>query len=109
MPGDERRVIGYSYPMSMDVLYVAVAIFLLLNVLGGLVRILIGPSRGDRMLAAQLFGTTGVAIILLLAEALEQPALRDIALVVVLLAVINTVVFVRFAGRADDRAGESGS
>ncbi|TVR73320.1 MAG: hypothetical protein EA415_07945 [Sphaerobacteraceae bacterium] len=93
----------------MDVLYVAVAIFLLLNVLGGLVRILIGPSRGDRMLAAQLFGTTGVAIILLLAEALEQPALRDIALVVVLLAVINTVVFVRFAGRTDDRAGESGS
>jgi multicomponent Na+:H+ antiporter subunit F len=93
--------------MSIDTLYVAVAIFLLLNVLGGLVRILIGPSRGDRMLAAQLFGTAGVAIILLLAEALERPALRDIALVVVLLAVINTVVFVRFAGGREDQAGES--
>jgi multicomponent Na+:H+ antiporter subunit F len=95
--------------MSIDTLYVAIAIFLLLNVLGGLIRILIGPSRGDRMLAAQLFGTTGVAIILLLAEALEQPALRDIALVVVLLAVINTVVFVRFTGRAVDHTGETGS
>jgi multicomponent Na+:H+ antiporter subunit F len=99
------RKIRYITGMSMDTLYVAIAIFLLLNVLGGLVRILIGPSRGDRMLAAQLFGTTGVAIILLLAEALERPALRDIALVVVLLAVINTVVFVRFAGRTEDHAG----
>jgi multicomponent Na+:H+ antiporter subunit F len=95
--------------MTMETLYVAVAIFLLLNVLGGLIRILIGPARGDRMLAAQLFGTTGVAIILLLAEALEQPALRDIALVVVLLAVINTVVFVRFTGPPKDRPGETGS
>lgn len=108
-PGDDSRVFRYIYVMSMDVLYVVVAIFLLLNVLGGLIRILIGPTRGDRMLAAQLFGTTGVAIILLLAEALERPALRDIALVVVLLAVINTVVFVRFAGRSGDSAGESGS
>jgi multicomponent Na+:H+ antiporter subunit F len=95
--------------MSIDVLYVAVAIFLLLNVLGGLIRILIGPGRGDRMLAAQLFGTTGVAIILLLAEALDQPALRDVALVVVLLAVINTVVFVRFAGRPGDHPGANRS
>lgn len=89
--------------MSMDMLYVAVAIFLLLNVLGGLIRILIGPSRGDRMLAAQLFGTTGVAIVLILAEALDQPALRDVALVIVLLAVINTVVFVRFTGPPEDQ------
>jgi multicomponent Na+:H+ antiporter subunit F len=86
--------------MTIETLYLAIAIFLLLNVLGGLIRILIGPSRGDRMLAAQLFGTTGVAIILLLAEALEQPALRDIALVVVLLAVINTVVLLTITRRA---------
>jgi multicomponent Na+:H+ antiporter subunit F len=107
--GHGDAIFRYIYSMSMDVLYVAAAIFLLLNVLGGLIRILIGPTRGDRMLAAQLFGTTGVAIILLLAEALERPALRDIALVVVLLAVINTVVFVRFAGRSGDSAGEPGS
>lgn len=93
----------------MEMLYVAAAIFLLLNVLGGLIRILIGPSRGDRMLAAQLFGTTGVAIILLLAEGLDRPALRDVALLVVLLAVINTVVFVRFAGGPEDRTGETGT
>jgi multicomponent Na+:H+ antiporter subunit F len=47
------------------------------------------------MLAAQLFGTTGVAILLVLAEATSAPALRDVALVFVLLAVVNTVVLVR--------------
>jgi multicomponent Na+:H+ antiporter subunit F len=87
--------------MTIETLYLAVALFLLINLLGGLIRILIGPSRGDRMLAAQLFGTTGVAIILLLSEALDRPSLRDVALTVVLLAVINTVVFVRYTGRSE--------
>jgi multicomponent Na+:H+ antiporter subunit F len=76
----------------------ALVVFLLLNLVGGLVRILRGPTRGDRMLAAQLFGTTGVAVLVVLAEAVQQPALRDVALVFALLAVVNTVVFVRRAG-----------
>jgi multicomponent Na+:H+ antiporter subunit F len=76
----------------------ALVVFLLLNLVGGLVRILRGPTRGDRMLAAQLFGTTGVAVLVVLAEAVQQPALRDVALVFALLAVVNTVVFVRREG-----------
>jgi multicomponent Na+:H+ antiporter subunit F len=79
------------------VLHVALAGFLLLTLLGGLARILRGPTRGDRMLAAQLFGTTGVAILLVLAEALQAPALRDVSLAFVLLALVNTAVFVRVA------------
>jgi multicomponent Na+:H+ antiporter subunit F len=81
----------------------ALVLFLLLNLVGGLVRIVRGPSRGDRMLAAQLFGTTGVAVLLVLAEAAEQPALRDVALVFALLAVVNTVVFVRRQGAGAGR------
>lgn len=38
----------------------------------GLVRIARGPTPADRMLAAQLFGTTGVAVLLLLAQGLEN-------------------------------------
>jgi multicomponent Na+:H+ antiporter subunit F len=79
------------------VLHVALAGVLLLTLLGGLARILRGPTRGDRMLAAQLFGTTGVAIVIVLAEALQAPALRDVALAFVLLALVNTAVFVRVA------------
>lgn len=79
----------------MSDLYFGVVIFLLLNVLVGMTRILRGPTPADRMLAAQLFGTTGVAIMVVLAEALNVPAVRTVGLVFAVLAVIATAVFVR--------------
>ncbi|BBA32168.1 multisubunit sodium/proton antiporter subunit MrpF [Methylocaldum marinum] len=86
----------------MPDLDLALACFLLLNISAGLLRIVRGPDAADRMLAAQLFGTTGVAVLLLLAEAQNVPALRDVALIFVLLAVLATVAFVkRFSDHAD--------
>ncbi len=82
----------------MDGLYLGIALFLLLNILLGMVRVLRGPSPADRMMAAQLFGTTGVAILLLLAQALAFPALRDVALVFALLGGLAVVAFVRGPG-----------
>jgi multicomponent Na+:H+ antiporter subunit F len=79
----------------MNGLVLGVALFLLLNVAAGMVRIWRGPTAPDRMLAAQLYGTTGTAILLLLAEGLSQPSLRDVALVLALLASMSTIVFVR--------------
>jgi multicomponent Na+:H+ antiporter subunit F len=79
----------------MSALYLLLAVFLLVNICAGLVRILRGPTAPDRMLAAQLFGTTGVAVLLLLAEAQEVPALRNVAFVFALLAVVGVAAFVR--------------
>jgi multicomponent Na+:H+ antiporter subunit F len=79
----------------MNDIYLGAAIFLLLNVLVGMARIIRGPMPADRMLASQLFGTTGVAIALLLAEVYERPAIRTVGLVFAVLAVIATAVFVR--------------
>lgn len=79
----------------MDELLLAMALFLALNILAGIVRIVRGPTPADRMLAAQLFGTTGVTILLLLAEGLAQPALRDVALVLALLAAVAVIALVR--------------
>ena len=62
------------------------AVALLLTMLLGLWRVIKGPALLDRLLAVQLFGTTGVAICLVLAQALNQPALRDVALVLAVLA-----------------------
>lgn len=73
--------------------------FLLLNLVAGLWRILRGPTRADRMLAAQLFGTTGVAVMLLLAHAQQMPALRDGALIFALLGALATVAFIRRSNR----------
>lgn len=86
----------------MRAFHVGIALLLLLTLLGGLVRILRGPSPEDRMLAAQLFGTTGVAVLLVLAEGLALGRLRDVAFVFSALAAVNAVVFAR--RRPDDDA-----
>lgn len=81
----------------MQTLFLTLALFLVLNLGAGMWRVLRGPTAADRMLAAQLFGTTAVAILLLLAEAPGSAALRDVALVFALLAAVTAVAFVRRA------------
>ncbi len=71
------------------------ALFLLLNIGIGLARVLRGPTAADRMLAAQLFSTTGIAIVLLLSTAFEQPAGLDVALIFAVLAMLTVLAFVR--------------
>ena len=64
------------------------ALALMLSLLLGLIRVLRGPSAADRLMAAQLLGTTGVGLLLLLAPVLGIAALIDVALVLALLAVV---------------------
>ena len=86
----------------------AMALFLMLNLAAGLVRVARGPTAADRMTVAQLFGTTGVAVLLLLAEGWGRPALRDTALVLALLSGLAVVAFVRFHSGAGSDPGEGG-
>jgi multicomponent Na+:H+ antiporter subunit F len=88
----------------MNDFFLGAAFFLLLTFLAGMVRVIIGPTKADRMLAAQLFGTTGVAILLLLAEGLGEPAARDVALVFAVLSGVAAVAFVRRSGPPDPSA-----
>jgi multicomponent Na+:H+ antiporter subunit F len=71
-----------------------VAVVLALNVLVGLVRVALGPAPGDRLVAALLFGTTGVALLVVLSVATDMPALRNVSLVLVVLAALVVVVYV---------------
>ena len=48
----------------------------------GLVRVLRGPGEADRMMAAQLIGTGGIASLLLLGAVTGVPATVDVALTV---------------------------
>lgn len=75
----------------------ALALLLFSTLAAGLWRILQGPTPADRMLAAQLFGTTAVACLLLLAQSSDRASLRDVALVFALLAAVAVVAFVRRA------------
>ena len=74
-----------------------IALFLLLTVLGGLVRVARGPTLADRMLVAQLFGTTGVAVLLLFSAGPGMEPLRDVALIFAVLAPITVVALARQA------------
>jgi len=77
----------------------AAALFVLSTVVLGLVRILRGPEDADRMLAAQLLGTGGVASLLLLGVANGVKAVGDLALLLALLAAFASVAFVTGAKR----------
>ena len=70
-------------------------VVLLLTLGAGLLRALRGPSLADRMLAVQLLGTGGVALLLLLSALLQTPALLEVALVLALLAAVAAAALTR--------------
>ena len=60
----------------------------------GMVRVVRGPTRADRMMAAQLLGTGGIAALLLRSDVTKTPAVVDVALALALLAAFASVAFV---------------
>lgn len=86
----------------------AAAIFVLAMVALGLVRILRGPGDADRMMAAQLLGTGGIASLLLAGTATGEAATIDVALTLALLAAFASFAFVKahLAPRQDESARE---
>jgi len=78
----------------MTELFGVLAALLLLNIVVGLARVLRGPSAVDRMLASEMFSTSAVAILLLMAFILDRRELLDVALVLALLAALAVVTFV---------------
>jgi multicomponent Na+:H+ antiporter subunit F len=75
--------------------YFLVATGLLLTIAGALWRVWRGPDQADRMMAAQLVGTGGVGVILLLAAIADDWAMLDVALVLALLAALAAIAFVK--------------
>ena len=90
----------WGTPMP-DFLALAAALVLLM-VAVGLVRILRGPTDADRMMAAQLLGTGGVAALLLVGTIASAPGAIDVALVLAVLAAFAALVLVRSQGGPDD-------
>jgi len=81
--------------MTMPMVYLMIALLLLVAMAAGLVRVIIGPSPADRMMAAQLLGTSGIAVLLLFSVSLGIPALIDVGLIFALLAAVSVAAFTR--------------
>jgi multicomponent Na+:H+ antiporter subunit F len=77
----------------------AAAGFVLATVALGLVRILRGPGDADRMMAVQLLGTGGIAVLMLAGAAARMPAAVDVALTLALLAAFASIAFVKGGAR----------
>ena len=79
--------------------YLTAAVVVLLSLLFSLLRVFKGPTPVERVLAAQLMGTAGVSVLLLLNMGLKRanlpvPGLIDVALVFAVLAGVAGVAFV---------------
>ena len=86
----------------MSTLAMAVALFLLANLVIALIAAARGPTPADRMLMAMLFGTTGTAILVLLGTVGGETALVDVALVLALLAAIGGIAFAKRAWHIEE-------
>ena len=80
-----------------------VALGVLGSLAGALWRVWQGPEAPDRMMSAQLVGTGGVGLLVVLAP-LQDWAALDVALVLALLAALAAVGFVK--ARTEDGAGD---
>jgi multicomponent Na+:H+ antiporter subunit F len=88
----------------MEAFFFGIATFILLMLIIGGIRLALGPSMADQIVVVQFVGTSGVAICLLLAQALPMPGLRDLALVLVALAAVTTGAFTRIYSRTGGEA-----
>jgi multicomponent Na+:H+ antiporter subunit F len=86
----------------MPELLLTAAVIVLVSVIAGLPRVLRGPAVVDRIMAAQLLGTGGIAALLLAGVATATPSFVDAALVLALLAAFATIAMARAAPRGDD-------
>lgn len=84
---------------------VAIDIALVLVVAGALaaiVRAAVGPSRADRIVAAELGFIAAVSAIVLIALRLDEPILFDFALIAVLIGFLTTIGLARLVTRKED-------
>lgn len=86
----------------MSELWWATALVLLLTIVAGVVYISTRRGGADSILAALLFGTTGVAMVLVMGRALDLPRAADIALALALLAAVLGAAFVLRGWPEDD-------
>ena len=93
----------------MSTILLGIGIFILMTVAVGLARILRGPADADRMMAAQLLGTGGVAALLLVGVVVGEDAVLNVALTIALLAAFASVTFYKAAaGRSADGKDDGG-
>ena len=88
----------------MNLFLLGAGLFILATVAVALARILRGPADSDRMMAAQLLGTGGVAALLIVGVVTGVDAVVNVALTIALLAAFASVTFYKVS--TDESSGD---
>ena len=86
-----------------DILFAAAALLLAITA-AGLAALWRAGRDADRMLAVQLLGSAGVAVMLLLSAATGAPSILDVALLLSLLAALAACAYRALGGTAPQPA-----
>jgi multicomponent Na+:H+ antiporter subunit F len=79
----------------MDEFLLASAAIVIVTVAAGLARVLRGPGNAERIMAAQLLGTGGIAALVLFGSVTGVEAAVDLALTLALLAAFASIAFIK--------------
>ena len=79
--------------------YDAVLLTLALLTIGGIVRVVVGPTIWDRLLGLNLISSKIIMAIIVFALMIQRTFLLDIAIVYALLGFIGSVLIARFIER----------
>ncbi len=74
------------------------AIILTILMIGAMIRIILGPSITDRVVAVDAINTMTIAVMILLAVYYQQLIFIDVAIVYALLSFISTLYIARYVG-----------
>lgn len=85
--------------MSIEAVFISI---LALLSLGGLVRVLEGPTVWDRLMGFALFSSKVIIIAILIGFLIDRSYMIDIALIYGVLGFIGTIMIARFIERRGD-------
>lgn len=83
--------------MSLIVAFVAVAVAQIM----AMIRLLIGPDRGDRILALDTMVINAIGLIVLVGIAQGAQVYFEVAMIIAMLGFVSTVALARFVLRGD--------
>lgn len=88
--------------IAVTITFVALSISLLLS----LIRVIMGPSLPDRVVALDLIAFLVIGFIATYSIAVDQPVFLDAAIVLALIAFLGTLAFARYVRSTNAKIGE---
>jgi len=81
------------------IIYTVVMPLVCVGLIGGFIRLIIGPTLPDRIVAFELIATSSAGIIVVTSIAIRQPAYLDVASVWAIISFLSVIAFAHYIER----------